>query len=480
MVRVCASEGHASRKKQGVRRAKVEQHRPAEVLFHSDSARALLREHATEMKRAIKQRVIAGYASTGIYRGKVIFRNSGGQADLEHGTSFNHRTVGRVYCMTKAYTAVLAMVLVDEGALDLDAPVHQYIPSMRHMFVLGLDEQRPVKAKNTMLVRHVLTHTAGFSYQADFNYPPDKTQQRYMKLAEAVASGRIRSLRRYVDELAKIPLLFEPGLRYEYGHSTDVLSRVLEVAGGKSLAALMKEKLFDPLRMSDTAFGVPRHKLHRLSALYANATTWGHMYGCQPGATPTVTKAGLIRIDGEEPSESMWAQPEGSRCRVVSGGGFLGRNEGGLVSTVHDTEKFVQMLFSGGRTPHGDMLLKPSTLRHMEKNLLLGAWRPKPFPRKGGARWCLLGDIVHDQRSSCFQQGGAAGTYWQVDRKRGLGTIVFMQQVDGDDWEEYGLSTQKNELELVLKRIVDEAEAAKEVAPKAGALHAPNPSGKCS
>jgi len=245
--------------------------------------------------------------------------------------------------MTKSYTQLLAMILSDEGSLDLDAAVSDFIPSMKRMMVQADGAQKAMPAKTTMLVRHLTTHSAGFSYQADFNFPPDDTQYRYRHLVDAIFTGRISSLEKYVDELAKVPLCFEPGERYEYSHCIDVLGRVLEVVSGKSLRELLRERIFQPLGMHDTDFCVPQQKLQRLSGMYGNAKTWGHLYGDHKDKVPVVSKDGLLRLDGHSPQQSAWSE---SQVRVISGGGFLGHNCGGLVSTARDTEAFVRMLLA--------------------------------------------------------------------------------------------------------------------------------------
>jgi len=350
--------------------------------------------------------------------------------------------------MTKSYTQLLAMILSDEGALDLEAAVSDFIPSMKRMLVQTDGATKASPARTTMLVRHLTTHTAGFSYQADFNFPPDATQYRYRHLVDAVFTGRISSLEKYVDELAKVPLCFEPGERYEYSHCIDVLGRVLEVASGSSLRDLLRERIFLPLGMHDTDFCVPRQKLQRLSGMYGNATTWGRLYGDRKDKVPVVSKSGLLRLDGSSPQQSAWSE---GKVAVYSGGGFLGHNCGGLVSTTRDTEAFVQMLLSGGHCPDGSVLIRRKLLATLEVNKLTGPLKPKD----GSCRWCILGDMIKHGDSLHYQMGGAAGTYWLVDRKRDLGIVFFTQQVDGEDWDKFGFKDAQADIDQVMRTIID-------------------------
>jgi len=400
------------------------------------------------MRQATRTGELAGCAGVVLHRGSAVFRRAFGYADLEHKVPFKHDTICRIYCMTKAYVNFVAMILAEEGLLDLDAPAARYVPSLQRMKVLTADGQAPAPAKKVMTVRHLLTHMAGFSYGADFGYPSNELQKRYAGIVEGVESGRLSSLAAFVDELAAVPLVLEPGTRYEYGYSTDVLGRVMEVASGQSLDALLRDRLFQPLGMHDTAFGVPAEKLPRLGAVYGNAATWGHLYGKAPGAVPAASKPGLVRLDGGAAEESAWAA---QRVKVFSGGGLLGHNRGGLVSTTDDTVAFVRMLLAQGKAPNGKQLLRRSTIAAMERNVLVGPWRD---PERRDVRWCLVGDMIKDKRSLYFQQGGAGGNYWQIDRKRDLAVVLFMQQVDGEDWK----NPEHSDVDKVFRKIVDDTD----------------------
>lgn len=409
----------------------------------------MLAEHAAAMQKAVRVGALSGIAATVIHKGQVVYQRGFGFADLENKVPFRHDTICRVYCMTKAYMNFTAMMLVDEGVLSVEDPVSKYLPSMRRLRVEPADGKSYTLANGDLRVWHLLTHTAGFSYGIDFNYPPDDLQKRYASVVEGVERGRLRSLAAFVDALAKIPLCFQPGERYEYGYSTDVLGRVMEVATGKKLDSLLKERLFEPLGMTDTSFSVPEHKQGQLSAIYGNAKTWGHLHARCELAVPITSKPGLVRLESLEAAESAWAE---GQVDVFSGGGLLGHNRGGLVSTVKDTEAFLRMLLARGRTPSGEPLLRQATLARMEKNQLVGPWKAAP-----GTRWCLLGDMKKDSQSLYIQQGGAAGNYWTLDRKRDLAIACFMQQVDGDDWEDTSVDPSKADLDEVMKEVVDKA-----------------------
>eukprot|EP00438_Fugacium_kawagutii_P018511 Skav201484 [mRNA] locus=scaffold828:220161:223742:- [translate_table: standard] len=134
------------------------------------------------------------------------------------------------------------------------------------------------------------------------------------KFLPAFADVQALSLEDFTNRLAKVPLRFHPGDAYAYGFSTDVLGRVLEVLCGKSLEEVLAESLFRPLGMDDTSFAVPNHKLHRLAACYGSASTWGRLYGSLSGKAPRVSRAGLVRLDGDCVEDSAWR--EGRQCKI--------------------------------------------------------------------------------------------------------------------------------------------------------------------
>eukprot|EP00927_Polykrikos_kofoidii_P055285 TRINITY_DN49561_c0_g1_i1.p1 TRINITY_DN49561_c0_g1~~TRINITY_DN49561_c0_g1_i1.p1 ORF type:complete len:559 (-),score=74.35 TRINITY_DN49561_c0_g1_i1:104-1780(-) len=425
-------------------------------------AKRLLKEHEDCLKKAVQIGAMAGCVGTLIHHGKVIFRCQAGYADLERRVPFTHKSLARIYCQGRPFTLLAAMILAENGILDLDAPVAKYLPSMQRLSVLEAivgdgKTQKTIStrpARKVMLVRHLLTHTAGFSYPVGFGFPANEEEARLNGLLDGVVRGRIKSLAAFVDEVAKYPLLFEPGTRYEYGVSTDVLGRVMEVASGKDISSVLHDSIFEPLGMKDTFFGVPKDKLDRLSGLYGNATTW---YYLNRGAdrldsAPIATRMGLVRVDGNDPTESAWAA---DNVTIRSAGGFVGLNQGCLVSSAQDTEIFLRTILAGGIAPSGSRLVSQDTFAYMERNQLVGPWKPRPWNPVGGYRLCLLGDMIKDEKTTWYQAGGAGGNYWVVDRKRGLAVAVMMQQVDGESWGDVGIDEQKADLDKIARTIVD-------------------------
>merc|ERR1712232_934272 len=263
----------------------------------------------------------------------------------------------------------------------------------------------------------------------------------------AILDGSMRCLRAFVDGIARIPLVDQPGEKYNYSFSFDVLGRVLEVITGKSLDKVLQERVFNRLGMHDTWWAVPDRELSRLAACYSGPASWKNLYGSIKGMKQIKTRLGLVRIDGNTASESHWRQ--GQQCRVLSGGGFMGYLYGGLVSTVTDTARFVRMLLDYGKLEDGTRLLKKSTVLAMEKNRLR--------PSDDAGRVCYLGNMgtFRDGAQGEFGMGGAACTYWNVDREDEIGTVWFTQPIDMPEFSDVkGVDPKKADLWGLLHKAV--------------------------
>jgi len=335
-------------------------------------------------------------------------------------------TFCRMFCATKSYIAAALMTLVDEGICSVDDRLDKYIPSFKNVSVRFEGASKKLKPKQPILLKHLLVHTSGIAYPPDLGEEPeDPDAKSYLKLQQDGGNGTIKTLKKFVDVLAKIPLVDHPGNSYNYGLSFDVLGRVLEVITGKSLDVCLKERVFAPMGMKDTLWAVPLKDSNRLAACFSGKDTFKNLYGAKvkPSGIP---KKNLFRIDGRTARDSNWI--EGKQCRVLAGGGFMGYLHGGLVSTVEDTARFVRMLLNHGVMDNGKRLLNKSTVAAMEKNRLK--------KNSDGDRVCFLGNIgTFREGGDDVGMGGAACTYWNIDRKDETGTVWFTQHVDMPDTE---------------------------------------------
>ncbi len=264
--------------------------------------------------------------------GKPVCFESFGMRDAEAGQPMTPDTIFQIYSMTKAVTSVVAMMLVEDGKLSLDDPVEKYIPAFADAKV-GVDMsdeagQPPLKLvplKRSITIKDLLRHTSGITYGF---YGESLVRKLYAN--PHLYEGDFDNAE-FAERIAKLPLADQPATRWDYGHSTDILGRVVEVASGQTLYQFEKQRLFDPLGMRETAYFV------------ADETKWSLI------ARP------LPRDRFDRPLASI-RDPTLPR-RWESGGA-------GLVSTIRDYARFAQMLLNGG-TLDGRRYLKAETVALM-------------------------------------------------------------------------------------------------------------------
>ena len=344
-------------------------------------------------------------------RGKIAHLSSYGQRDKEAGLPIEPDTIFRIYSMTKPITSVAAMMLHEEGAFELSTPVKKFIPSFAEArcYLRG-NAANPLTAPlaEPLRVWHLLSHTSGLTYGFHHAHAVDEA---YRAAGYEWAWPEGVDLASACDTWARLPLLFEPGTEWNYGVSTDVLGRVVEVASGMSLDRFFEERIFKPLGMVDTHFSVPEADRGRMAALYAMA----------PGLP------GPVRYDLL--GDMALAPPS-----LLSGGG-------GLVSTTADYHRFTRMLLGRGEL-EGVRLLAPRTVAYMTANHLPGGHdleevgRPlfaeTPFNGVGfGLGFSVVVNTAATKTPGNlgeFAWGGAASTAFWVDPVDQV-TCIFMTQL---------------------------------------------------
>ena len=340
-------------------------------------------------------------------RGKVCFFEDYGLADREAGKAMNKDSILRIYSMTKAITTAAALMLHDEGKLDINAPIGKYMPALKELQVVDGDKTRP--AKNAVTVADLMRHTSGMTYGGSRNALHNRLFKKHDPTSRDI------SLSQMPERLAQVPLHFEPSTAWEYGISIDVLGRVVEVVSGMTLDAFFEQRIFKPLDMRDTGFSIPPEKRFRFAACYK----------------PTDDE---LKLMPEETQKYL------SAPAFQSGGG-------GLVSTARDYMRFLMMIERGG-TLNGRRYLRPETVRLMTKN---------QTPAKAG--WVRFGDevrtgvgfsfgfCVRDKMSDWdpggrvgeYGWGGAASTHYWVSPKDEL-IVITMEQARPYRWlTEFGV-----------------------------------------
>jgi CubicO group peptidase (beta-lactamase class C family) len=276
-----------------------------------------------------------------VYRqGEVVHSSTQGHADVERQTPLKDDTIFRIYSMTKPITSVAFMMLVEEGRIALDEPVHKYIPEWKNLGVYqgGLAPLFQTKPPTRpMLIIDLLRHTSGLTYGFQQRSNVDAT---YRDKGIGVV-GQTLTLDQMIAELASVPLEFAPGEAWNYSVSTDVIGYLIGKVSGMPFEQFLKQRIFDPLGMSDTAFHVPADKAHRFAACYL-----------------ADGRGGMTLQD--DPTTSAFLAPPA----FISGGG-------GLCSTSKDYLTFCRALLNGGEL-NGARLIGPKTLRLMTSNHLPG------------------------------------------------------------------------------------------------------------
>jgi CubicO group peptidase (beta-lactamase class C family) len=257
-------------------------------------------------------------------RGKVAHFSTQGLADVERNVPLRDDTIFRIYSMTKPITSVAFMMLVEEGRVAIDEPVHRYIPEWKNLgvFVAGTNPAfltRP--PSRPMQIVDLLRHTSGLTYGFQQRSNVDAAY-REKKIGEVEKAGTLQSM---VEDLAKIPLEFSPGEAWNYSLSTDVIGYLIGKIADKPFEQFLKERIFDPLGMKDTDFYVPTDKAHRLAACYSADPQGGMSFHAG------VRKEGLTLQD--DPKTSSFLSPPS----LISGGG-------GLCSTTADYLSFCRAL----------------------------------------------------------------------------------------------------------------------------------------
>jgi CubicO group peptidase (beta-lactamase class C family) len=363
----------------------------------------------THFQRYVDDGRLPGYLVAIARRGQVAHLATYGQRDVEASAPVEVDTLFRIFSMTKPITSVAAMMLYEEGAFELKDPVSRFIPSFADTKVYRSGSAvNPVLEPQTepMRIWHLLTHTSGLTYGFHHATPVDAI---YRANGFEWGNPLGEDLEQICERFAAFPLLFQPGSEWNYGVSTDVLGRVVEVASGQTLDAFMKERIFDPLGMTDTAFGAT--DLERLAALYIPA----------PG-TRLATRMDAM-------GDAAKTKPD-----YLSGGG-------GLVSTASDYHRFATMLLNGGELD-GVRLLGTRTVDYMTQNHLPGHADLEAFGRPLFAETSFAGvgfglgfSVVQDNIDNKvlstigeFAWGGAASTAFWVDPAEEI-TAVFMTQL---------------------------------------------------
>jgi CubicO group peptidase (beta-lactamase class C family) len=369
-------------------------------------------ERLTQTLRAdVEKGRISGAVVVVARKGRVAHVAIAGFRDKPAGTPMTPDALFRLASMTKPIVTVAALSLYEEGKLFLSDPVSKYLPQLKNMQV-GVEGRDPATGKpivatvpvqREMTIQDLMRHTSGLTYG---NRGTTEVHKLYPQSSNA--SSLEYTGEGLIEKLGKTPLLYQPGTTWEYGLSTDVLGRVVEVVAGKPLQQVLEERIYKPLKMTETGFLVPAAKRARIA---------------QPLPTHPDTGQPYELIDPTVP-------------RKFDCGGGCG------VSTAADYTRFAQMLLNRG-TLDGARVLAPKTVELMTADHL----SPRPGFTTVGYTWGL-GLAVRQERGLSPMSGsagdfwwpGAFATYWWADPKEQLVVVSMLQSPLGRHYQELARS----------------------------------------
>jgi CubicO group peptidase (beta-lactamase class C family) len=367
-----------------------------------DGARLALVRPA--LQRFVDSGELAGIVTLTSLHGEIVQAEAIGWSDIETDTPMRSDTLFRIASMTKPITSVAALMLIEEGKLALADPISRWIPELANPRVLR-DAAGPledtVPAERAITIEDLLTHRSGIGY-AFFSEGP--LEQAYERTLGDPAMNRLTP-DQWLTALGTLPLAYQPGERFHYGHSSDVLGFLIGRVEGMPLRQVLQERIFAPLGMVDTDFWLPYEKRGRLAGLYRYDEYAG--------------KLAKVEVD-------MYDAPPA----YTPGGG-------GLISSAADYHRFARMLLGGGAVD-GIRLLQPETVRLMRTNRLTDAQRRIPFAgmplwqKNGFGLGVSIAEDPIDNLYACGAPGsmtwpGIYGTWWQADPVHDLIMIYLVQ-----------------------------------------------------
>ena len=336
---------------------------------------------------------IAGAVAAVVRHGKLVYLEALGEIDRERGLAMRDDALFRLYSMTRPITSLAAMILWEEDRFELDDPVAMYLPEFAAQRVFTDASNPDIAAtrprRTEMTVEHLLLHTSGLGSRGSPIYRAEQVRLRSITLQQMVSNA------------ARVPLFEDPGTRWRYGISTTILGRLVEVWSSMPFDEFLRERVFEPLRMTDTVFRVDASRADRFGPAY------------RPGP------------DGELRPYAIEEVPFTEQPTLVEGGV-------GLVSTVRDYLRFAQMFLNGGGLD-GVRLLQPATVAMMTVNRVPNALLPIGFGNpQPGRGWTLGFCVVMDADASplpvsegTFWWDGSSGTRFFIDPVENMVTVIM-------------------------------------------------------
>ena len=354
----------------------------------------------------INQNNTAGGVALVFHKGKIVLDKAYGYADIRAKAPMQTNSMFRIASMTKAIVSIGVLQLVDKGIVQLDDPIEKYIPAFTKQkvaIIKGVGFEL-IDKNRSITIRDLLTHQSGIS-SAD-EYPKYKNLFIQYGLDQGLNLG-FKNLEEEVNQIAAMPLVHQPGARFSYGLSTNVLGRLIEIVSRQGLDYYLQKNILVPLEMKDTYFYLPDEKKNRLVKTYFKTTA-----------------NQLEEVDTALFPINYPLQKDRQYFSAI----------GGLVSTTHDYLKFLNCLLNEGVTSKGKKIISKLILDQFwtnqlgDKTFIFGGF---PSPNNFGLGVGLTttkGQSMNNASVGSFFWGGAFNTAYMVDKQRGLITLYFFQR----------------------------------------------------
>jgi CubicO group peptidase (beta-lactamase class C family) len=356
------------------------------------------------MQAAVDTKTLAGIVTMAARHGKLVQQKTYGMQDIAGSKPMQRDTIFRIYSMTKPITGVAMMILYEEGKWRPNDPIAKYIPEFADLRVYTEANGQPKldPPAHPPTIGELMSHTAGFTYGVFGNTPVDKMYQQSSPLQAG-------SFKEFIGRMAKLPLVYQPGEGWVYSVSVDIQGYLVEKLSGKPFPEFLRDRIFVPLGMKDTAFYVAKDKLDRLATIYI----------------PDPKGQGLAAV----PRDSDVTKAPG----LPSGGG-------GLYSTADDYLHFAQMLLNGG-VLHGTRILSPSTValmrtNHLPAGLMSGKYGIGFYTMQPGLGFGYDFAVFEDPTrfgstagKGTYLWDGVAGTWFWIDPTNDMVFVGMIQRM---------------------------------------------------
>jgi CubicO group peptidase (beta-lactamase class C family) len=349
---------------------------------------------------------IAGGVALIMHNGKIVYDKAFGFADVSQKVPMTTESIFRIASQTKAIVSIAFLQLVQQNKIGLDDPIENYIPAFKNQQVAVFvgDSIVLVPKNRSITPRDLLSHQSGIS-SAD-EYPKFNNLFSKYNLNKSLNS-EFENLDAEIAQIAKMPLVHQPGERFSYGLSTNVIGRLIEILSKQPLDKYLYDHIFKPLNMMDTYFYIPKNKQNRLVKLYTK-----------------FTKDSLTELNSSQAGVNYPLNEKHTYFSAI----------GGLVSTTHDYAKFLSCLLNEGKYGNGSHLVSKPIMEQFltnqlgDKKFIFGGIKSLNNFGLGVGLTTKEGVVINNASEGSFFWGGAFNTAYMVDPKRKLITVFYFQR----------------------------------------------------